>query len=93
MNASDLVEFLQRLLKSSGETAEVNSMLTRSECKVPSSDPAGGNPLVNINFLTMEKYPASTRRRFEVQVMYIFKTFLSYTRDTNIICSLLHSGS
>jgi hypothetical protein len=93
VNASDLVEFLQRLLKSSGETAEVNSMLTRSECKVPSSDPAGGNPLVNINFLTMEKYPASTRRRFEVQVMYIFKTFLSYTRDTNIICSLLHSGS
>jgi hypothetical protein len=73
VNASDLVEFLQRLLKSSSDTAEANSILTRSECKVPSSDAAGGNPLLNINFLTLEKYPASTRRRFEVQVMYIFK--------------------
>jgi hypothetical protein len=75
VNASDLVEFLQRLLKSSSETADSNSMLTRSECKVPSSDPAAGNPLVNINFFTVEKHPASTRRRFEVQVMYIFRVF------------------
>jgi hypothetical protein len=84
VNASELVEFLQRLLKSSGESAEAGSMLTRSESKVASSDPAGGNPLVNINFLTVEKYPASSRRRFEVQVMYIFRIFQSYTRATSI---------
>jgi hypothetical protein len=69
------VEFLQLLLKSSGEAAEANSMLTRSECKIPSSDTAGGNPIVNINFLTVEKYPANTRRRYEMQVCAYKKIF------------------
>jgi hypothetical protein len=73
VNASDLVEFLQRLLKSSSETAETNSMLTRSECRVPSTDPAGGNPLLNFNFLTLEKYPTNIRKRFEVQVRHMFR--------------------
>lgn len=72
MNTCDLVEFLQRLLKSSSETAEASNMLFRSECRMPNADPAGGNPLLNFNFLTQEKYPANMRRRFEVQVRYLF---------------------
>lgn len=72
MNVSGLVEFLQQMLKSSGETAEANNMLPRSECKIASADPVGGNPLVNFNFLTGEKYPASTRKRYEVQVSWLF---------------------
>lgn len=69
VSVSGLVEFLQQLLKSSGETAEMNNMLTRSECKMASADPVGGNPLVNFNFLTVEKYPTNIRKRYEVQMM------------------------
>jgi hypothetical protein len=72
VNTCDLVEFLQRLLKSGGETAEANSMLMRSECRVPNADPAVGNPLLNFNFLTLEKCLTNIRRRYEVQVRYLF---------------------
>ena len=85
------MEFLQQLLKSSGETAEANNMLTRSECKMASADPVGGNPLVNFNFLTVEKYPTNTRRRYEVQV----SSYLEYFRMVPGILvahNILHSG-
>jgi len=72
VNVSGLVEFLQQMLKSNGETAEANNMLTRSECKMGSADPVGGNPLVNFNFLTGEKYSTSIRKRYEVQVRWLF---------------------
>ena len=55
MKVSGLVEFLQQMLKSSGETAEANNVLIRSECKMANADPIRGNPLVNFNFLTGEK--------------------------------------
>lgn len=68
----DLVEFLQRLLKNSGESADAHSMLMRSECRVPNTDLAGGNPLLNFNFITLEKYQNNSRRRYEIQVRYLF---------------------
>ena len=83
MSVSGLVEFLQQMLKSSGETAEANNMLTRSECKMASADPVGGSPLVNFNFLTGEKYPPSSRKRDEVQVSWLFTILQNVTRDTS----------
>ena len=83
MTVSGLVEFLQQMLKSSGETAEANNMLTRSECKMTNADPVGGNPLVNFNFLTGEKYPTSIRKRYEVQVSWLFTMLCNGTRDTS----------
>ncbi|XP_021938823.1 eIF-2-alpha kinase GCN2 isoform X2 [Zootermopsis nevadensis] len=69
VNMCDLVEFLQRLLKNSGESADAHSMLMRSECRVPNTDLAGGNPLLNFNFITLEKYQNNSRRRYEIQML------------------------
>lgn len=92
MNVSGLVEYLQQIMKSSGENAEANNMLTRSECKMASADPVGGNPLVNFNFLTVEKYPASIRKRYEVQVSWLFKYF-KMLPGIPVAHSILHSGT
>lgn len=83
MSVSGLVEFLQQMRKSSGESAEANNMLTRSECKMASADPVGGSPLVNFNFLTGEKYSANIRKRYEVQVSWLFTVLRNVTRDTS----------
>ncbi|KAJ4436658.1 hypothetical protein ANN_16789 [Periplaneta americana] len=73
VNTSDLVEYLQRMLKSSSELTDSNNMLTKSESKPQSTDPASspsvGNPLLNFSFVTVEKYPTNTRKRFEAQMM------------------------
>ena len=72
MNTSDLVEYLQRILKTTSDSSD-NNLFSRSDSKGSGSDPApspaGGNPLLNFNFMTLEKYPTNTRRRYEVQVM------------------------
>jgi hypothetical protein len=83
VSVPSLVEFLQQMLKSSGETAEANNMVTRSECKTASADPVGGIPLVNFNFLTEEKCSVNIRRRYELQVSWLFRILRNGTRDAN----------
>lgn len=92
MSVSGLVEVVQLLLKSSGETAEANNVLTRSECKMASADAVGSSPLVNFNFLTVEKYPTSIRRRYEVQVRSCLKYF-EMVSGMPVCHSVLHSRS
>jgi hypothetical protein len=80
------------MFKSSGETAEANNLVTRSECKTASVDPIGGNPSVNFNFLTEEKYSTSIRRRYELQVSWLLEYF-GMVPGIPVTHSILHSGS
>lgn len=80
MSTSDIIEFMQRLLKTwndsnSTDSSLANNMLSRSESRTSSissnsNDVSPANVLPNtiVRFITTEKLASNARRRYENQV-------------------------